>query len=366
MAKMSGRAPSRTRPPRGSAQLSFGGTLKPYFQPIVDLRNGRVSGFEALARLVEGDRIVLPFEFLPEIAKTERLRFFEMMLDRSLTALNDVFGTSTACTVSINVERFLFLEEAFLRIVEAALRKHSFPGGRLILEVLEDERIDDEPAMIESLERLRGVGVRVALDDIGTGHASLMNIKNLPVDILKLDQTFARGLGERPHDLQFVLSILSLARGLEKTLVIEGVETPDILDALMILGVEFVQGYAIARPMPAEDLVEWSRTYQAPKASHAPHCLLGTFASYLTVLETCRFLMCQPLPIAWKEESKNPHNCEIGRYFDRCGLHETSFGLAHKRFHEVMTCYETDFPLWKEGADAFGSALTSAIRTARD
>lgn len=355
---------SRRKPP-AAARFPFGGAVRPYFQPIVDLRRGRVCGFEALARLVVGDRVIAPVEFLHEIPESGRLGFFEVMLDQALAAMHGLPEAAAGCYASINVNRSLFLDPRFVETVDAVLRSRSYPAGRLVLEVLEDERIADEGRMIESLGRVRDLGARIALDDIGTAHASLMNIKTLPIDILKLDQTFARSLRDRPKDLLFVLSLLSLARGLDKHLVIEGVETAEILDALMMLGVEFAQGYGIARPMPAERLADWLRSYPVPVATRTPDSLLGAFASHLTVVETCRILVCQPLPIAWKEESKNPHTCGIGRYFDANGLHDSRLGLAHKRFHAVMGCYETEPVLWEQGSEGFASTLMEAIREER-
>lgn len=338
-----------------------GRSIRPAFQPIIDARSGRVAGFEALVRLVDETGYGATADFLAGLPDSARLRLFETMLDQSLAVMADLGGPEETFYVSINAERFLFLDDAFLAIVTRGLGKHGYPASRLVLEVLENGLIENEAGMIESLARIRGLGIRVALDDIGTAHASLINIKTLPVDILKLDQGFARGLAKSPHDLQFALSLISLARGLGKTLVVEGVETAEILDALMILGVEFAQGYGIARPMPASDVRSWLDTYEVPVATRSPQSLLGTYASHLTVVETCRILMHQPLPVAWKEEAANADACEIGRYFSRCGLHDTAFGKAHRQFHRVMTCYATDYPLWKTGAEAFAHTLATAI-----
>lgn len=351
----------RRRTSRNGSAIMTDGSIRPFFQPIVDLRNGRVSGFEALARRIVGDRVAAPCEFLPGIPADERLALFRSILDQALGSMTTALDPGAGYYVTINVERRLFLDAAFFAVLQDTLRAWSYPPRQLVLEILEDDRIEDESALIASLRGVRDLGIRVALDDIGTAHASLINIKNLPVDILKLDQSFARELAAKPHDLQFVLSLLSLARGLDKSLVIEGVETVEILDALMILGIEFAQGYGIARPMPPDRLQAWIDTYRVPVATRSPQSLLGAFASHLSVIETCRILMHQPLPIAWKEECRNPHTCEIGRYFDRCGMHETSFGLAHKRFHEVMTLYGSDYSLWKSGADGFAEALALQI-----
>ena len=336
-------------------------SIRPVFQPIVDLRNGRVSGFEALARLMENGTSAPHADFLANLPQGDRLWLFETMLEQSLAAMAGFARPDDGLSISINVERFLFLEDAFLTSLTRILSAYAYPGCRLVIEILEEGMIEDEAKMIEAIARVRELGVRVALDDLGSAHSSLINIKTLPVDILKLDQSFVRGLAKAPHDLQFVLSLLSLARGLGKALVIEGVETAEILDAIMILGVEFAQGYGIARPMPADQVRPWLDSYEVPVATRSPSSLLGSFASHLMVVETCRILMHQPLPVAWKEESKNPDNCEIGRYFNRCGLHDTPFGAAHKHFHRVMTCYGSDYPLWKAGADDLAITLAAAI-----
>ena len=157
------------------------------------------------------------------------------------------------------------------------------------------------------------------------------------------------------------MSLLGLARGLDKTLVVEGVETMAIVDALVILGVEYIQGYAFCRPLPEAKLKHFIRSWKPERASKTPRSLLGTYASHLNVVETCRLLGNQPLQIQWKEESKNPHSCEIGKYFDSVGLHETDFGEAHKRFHQVMSAYESEPKTWEAAAEAFRHALVVAI-----
>jgi hypothetical protein len=144
---------------------------------------------------------------------------------------------------------------------------------------------------------------------------------------------------------------------------VEGVETADIHDALRVLGVDLGQGYAIARPMPLEAVGPWlaARRPRAPDPDPVPNCLLGAYAGHLKVVETCRVLRNQSLPLAWRRESRDPHACAIGRYFDRQGTHETPYGLAHKAFRSVIGAYGKDPGAWQASADRFRAALTSAI-----
>ena len=342
-------------------------TVVPLFQPVVSLRSGRIVGVEALARLkTDGPTLITPNLFLPGLDDEALLSLFCTMLKKAV----DAYVARGLCDdniyLSINVNAQIALRPDFHDLVQFILADKAFDPHNLVLEILEGESIGDIESMIEALHRMKATGIRFALDDIGSAYASLMNIKDLPVDILKLDQAFARKLEERPHDLQFVMSLLGLARGLEKILVVEGAETASIVDALTILGVDNVQGYALSRPLPEAEIKAFIRDWAPVAATKTPRSLLGSFASHLTAVETCRMLANQPLPILWQEETKNPHTCQIGRYFDRAGLHETDYGCAHKRFHTVMAEYETEPVAWQAAANAFRTLLFEAILKARD
>jgi EAL domain-containing protein (putative c-di-GMP-specific phosphodiesterase class I) len=336
-------------------------TIVPLFQPIENMKTGRVVGFEALAHLKIGDATIVPAIFLPALSQRDLLRLFCTMLGKAIGFLAAFAPRHPTLYVSVNVETSLLLTEGFFEALQCTLDQYGFAGEHLVIELLEGDEIVDFQQMNACLGRIRRLGLAVALDDIGSAYSSLINLRDLPIDIIKLDQSFARGLSKRPEDLHFVLSFLSLARGLDKRLIVEGVETDEIYDALRVLGVEQAQGYAIARPMPQEAVGAWLAGRVAHESDRVPRTLLGAYAAHLLVVETCRVLMNQPLHIAWKDESKNPHSCSIGRYFDRNGLHETEYGNAHKRFHAVMASYETDMTRWEKGADDFRNALQRAI-----
>ena len=188
-----------------------------------------------------------------------------------------------------------------------------------------------------------------------------MRLRELPVDVVKLDQAFVRGVPQKPDDLQFVASMISLARGLQKTLVVEGVETPEIVNALQVLGVDGAQGYAIARPMPAGVLRDWLAAHVETRSTLAPTSLLGVYAAHLMMVEACRTLANQAIKLTWPESVLDPHACLIGHYLDRLGEHDTSYGLAHKHFHSVITTCESAPAAWEAAAEAFRSTLTAAI-----
>lgn len=358
------RQPRTCDPGTPNTSQVAGATIQAVFQPIEDLRTGEIVGYEALARMARGDRFLSPADFLSGLSQDDLADLFRTMLGQAVALRKSLVGDGPGLYVSVNVEVPLVLADGFIDLLRAVLDRYAFiPSGAVVLELLEGHATTDFARMSERLHAIRALGIRVALDDIGSAYSSLINLRDLPVDIMKLDQSFARGLGQKPRDLHFVLSLQSLAHSIGKRLVVEGVETAEIRDALRVLGVDLGQGYGIARPMPGAAVASWmaGRRTEHADLDRAPASLLGAYAGHLRVVEACRTLMGQPLPVAWKEASKDPHACTIGVYFDRCGLHETAFGRAHKRFHEVMALYETDPAGWHDGAEGFRQELERAL-----
>ena len=335
--------------------------LKAFYQPIVNLQTGEIIGFEALARLVIDGVVVPPARFLPILNERELLSLFGRMVGMSLDFSSRLPSFGRAIYVSVNVEVGLLLADGFIDMLAHLLDLHEGLAGRLVLEILEGERIANAQAILAVLAHVKALGVGLALDDIGSAYSSLARIRELPVDIVKLDQVFARGLDRRPEDLAFIWSVAALARGLEKRLVVEGVETPEALDALTILGIETVQGYAVARPLPEDELEAWLKTRPVIGAHRRPQSMLGVYASHLTVVESCRSLATQPLQVEWKASAKDWQGCEIGRFFASQGLHDTCCGRAHIKFHEVLDLYDTDREEWEMAAKQFRAEIVSAI-----
>lgn len=355
---------------RGLQAPTCGGTARPAipdavrasFQPIERLRTGEIVGFESLARLAVGDALLPPVAFLADLTPADLVDLFYAMLEQALGLLRSVSTAGFAPYVSVNLEPTILLSTGFLDRLRRELARHRYGGGsKLVIELLECDRILDFGAIADALTALNGMEIGVALDDVGSAYASLTHLRELPVGLIKLDQSFARRLKERPDDLHFTLSLQSLANGLGKRLIVEGVETPEIHDALRVLGVEFGQGYGIARPMPLAAVGPWLAARRPRDPDLAPTSILGAYAGHLKVVETCRVLMEQPLPVTWEEESKDPHICSIGRYFDRHGVHDTAYGCAHKAFHAVMALYATDRDAWQVGADGFRKALADEM-----
>lgn len=344
------------------ALRQMGTHVQAAFQPIEDLSTGEIVGYEALARMKSGDQLLSPADFLSGLSQDALAELFRAMLSQAVSMRKSLAGDGPGFYVSVNVEVPLVLSDGFVDLLREVLDQHAFvPNGTVVLELLEGHVAPDRAQMSKRLHAIRALGIRVALDDIGSAYSSLINLRDLPVDIMKLDQTFARGLSGRPGDLHFVFSLQGLARSIGKRLVVEGVETLEIRDALRVLGVDLAQGYGIARPMPAEAVPSWLSTRPPVKVEQGPRTLLGAYAGHLRVVEACRTLMGQPLPMTWRDAAKDPHACSIGIFFDRQGLHDTAFGQAHKRFHDVIALYDLEPTRWQTGADEFRKELEQVL-----
>ncbi len=332
-----------------------------YYQPIQNLRMGGITGFETLARLRRDGAILPPDAFLPGLTVAGRTRLFHAIFGQTFALFKAAAAAGLDFYVSLNVESSVVLAEGFLDTLEPVLEANSDFAHHLIVEILESEPIADTAGARAAFARLKRLGVHLAIDDVGSAYSSLLNLKDLPVDVIKLDQGFVRDLGRRPDDLSFVISLLSLARGLDKTLVVEGAETPAILDALRVLGVGYAQGYAIAPPMPGAEVLGWLRGFAVRQPTAGPQSLLGAYACHLGFVETCRVLAGQPMQIAWTEHAHDPHVCPVGHFFTRAGLHDTPMGRAHAAFHAVMTEFRTDRAGWEATADRFRDSLRDAM-----
>ena len=357
---------SRSHPPasvdeaKECLRLLRSGGLELHFQPIVNLRSGKVYGLEALGRLATGGRIISPKVFLQHFDAPDLLDLLLQSVDQGLAALVACSGTNAGLNLSLNVHPVLLLEPGFASVFLARLA--DFDLHRITIEILESGEFLNTDLAHTQLTVLRAAGIKVALDDVGSAYSSLMRLRVLPVDKIKLDQVFVRELKDKPEDLVFVSSMMSMARGLGKKLIVEGVETLEILDALRVLGVELAQGYAIGRPMPASALLRWLSAQSPEPATSRPHSLLGAYAAHLCLVEACRALLNQPLKATWISGADNPHACLIGQFLDEHGLHDIRLGLAHKHLHRILPVY-SDLPdEWDDAAEKFRRELEQAIQ----
>jgi|GEM_PF-1070474 PAS domain S-box/diguanylate cyclase (GGDEF) domain len=239
-----------------------------FYQPKVDLTDGRIIGAEALIRWNHPERgLMSPAEFLPFIHGSElEITFGEWVIDRALaqTAMWSTQGITTR--VSVNVSANHLLKPGFSQYLQTALHKYpSVLPVNFELEILESAAIADMEQAIAILHDCRKLGVHFSLDDFGTGYSSLTYLRRLPVDTLKIDQSFVRDMLEDNDDLGIVEGVIQLASVFNRHVIAEGVETLEQGKKLGQLGCNHVQGYGIAKPMPADLFPQWCAEWKDSK-----------------------------------------------------------------------------------------------------
>ena len=241
-----------------------GGEFELYYQPKVNMATGEVTGLEALARWNHPERGLLPpGAFLPDIQGTMlEIPFGDWVIDQALADCGRLRQYDVSLTISVNISARHLEKPDFVGQLRARLENCSCKHiCRLELEILETSALDDLDHVFEIIRECAEFGVSFSLDDFGTGYSSLTYLRKLPVQTLKIDQSFVRGITERPEDVILLKGILDLARGLERKVIAEGVETLEHGRILLEIGCTHGQGYAIARPLPFGALLEWMGTW---------------------------------------------------------------------------------------------------------
>jgi diguanylate cyclase (GGDEF)-like protein/PAS domain S-box-containing protein len=231
-----------------------------FYQPKVDLSSGLVIGAEALARWQRPNiGLLAPGEFLPYLDGSHlEARFGEWVISTALQQMRDWKLRGLDMRVSVNISANHLLQPDFaLRLTQVLASYPDIDASNLELEVLESAAIGDMQHAVAVLQACMGLGVRFALDDFGTGYSSLTYLRKLPVHTLKIDQSFVRDMLIDTDDLGIVRGIIELANVFGRQVVAEGVETMEHGAALHQLGCFQVQGYGIARPMPADRFPSW-------------------------------------------------------------------------------------------------------------
>jgi diguanylate cyclase (GGDEF)-like protein len=235
------------------------GGIEVFYQPKVDPRSGRVVGAEALSRWPHRDGSVPPDEFIPLAERSGLIRpLTRQVLDTALAACASWrHAGHHDITVAVNLSPQMIGDRTLTDEVRAALGRHGLPAGALTLEITETGIIDDPTRSMTTLGALRALGVKLSIDDFGTGHSSLGRLAELPIQEVKIDKGFIRDLTTRKDRQAVTDAVLRLGRALDLVVVAEGVETPAELDHLRLRGCDVIQGYHIARPLPAAEFMAW-------------------------------------------------------------------------------------------------------------
>jgi diguanylate cyclase (GGDEF)-like protein/PAS domain S-box-containing protein len=253
-AGMDARAQSRRKIELDLRDAIQNDVLRPYYQPLVDLATGRITGFEALVRWPHSERgMISPAEFIPVAEETGLINPLGSLMLRG--ACMDAALWPDDVRVAVNLSPLQFRVGNLLSMVMDALKQSGLPAKRLELEITETLLLEKSSQVLATLHALRALGVRISMDDFGTGYSSLSYLRSFPFDKIKIDQSFVRDLGSNRDAQAIVRSIINLGKGLGVTITAEGVETEAELSCLRAEGCHEGQGFLFSKARPNDEIV---------------------------------------------------------------------------------------------------------------
>ena len=252
--------------------------LRLHHQPVLGVRHGELVAVEALARWNDPQRgEVPPDDFIP-LAEHSGLMpaLTRQVLRLALDTASHWWRRGVAVPITVNLSLRDLIDDDLVPHVRQELARHDVPPDALILEITERVLLADPSRATAVVRELADLGVRSWLDDFGTGSSSLAVLQSVPVTGLKVDRLFVSPLDRRGADTIMLRSILGMAHGLGMHVVAEGVETGEAMRTLRDLGCDSVQGWYLARPMPAESIESWLLAHQAePRVPAAALRVIG-------------------------------------------------------------------------------------------
>lgn len=302
------------------------GALSMYMQPVVDLKTKALTKVEALARLLRpGGELVLPSRFLPALSEPDLDWLFRIGLSQSLAHLAQWDRSGLSVDVSVNIAPSTLVNPMCGEWVSEALAAHGIRPERLTLEILENQSLAESKEHRSAIARLLSLGIRLSMDDMGVGYSNLQRLASLPFDKIKIDQSLLAHIRINPLEtLGIIGAIVQMGRELSHGIVVEGLEDDGMIEAAIILGIQYGQGFSLARPMPAEQIVHWNQGRDKEESSLSLTSWLGAFASawthiHPTISSTTPLSQC-PLT---EFLSKNANDGErASRWHERLHLEE--------------------------------------------
>jgi sensor c-di-GMP phosphodiesterase-like protein len=228
------------------------GEFVPYYQPVVDIKSGRIRGAEVLVRWRKPDgTVVLPGTFIPLIeASGHILDLTRSLMRHARSEVGDAYRHRPDLRLGFNLAARHLVDEAIVADVREIFERSPIRLSQVLLEITERQPLENLTETRRVIAALQGMGVRIAIDDVGTGHSGLSYILKLGADIIKIDKLFIDGVGSDPNSIKIIETLVDLARNLRMDVVAEGVETFEQVICLRELGVPAAQGFVFAPPLP--------------------------------------------------------------------------------------------------------------------
>lgn len=234
------------------------GEFVPYYQPVVDIRSGQLRGAEVLVRWRKPDgSLVLPGSFIPLAESSGLIRDMTRdLMRRACAEAGPALGRRPGLKLSFNFAGQLFGDERIVKDVRNVFSGSPLKMSQVVLEVTERDPIENFTATRQTIAALQGLGVRIAIDDVGTGHSGLSYMLKLGVDIIKIDKMFVDAIGTDRNSTTIVETLVDLAHNMRMDVVAEGVETFEQVMHLRELGIRSAQGYVFAPPLPGSAFLQ--------------------------------------------------------------------------------------------------------------
>ncbi len=333
--------------------------LQMHYQPLMRLADGRVTEFEALARLRdETGELLAPARFLPALDADDLIVLFRQGLAQAAACRESLQQVGYTLDMSVNVPAAALEDSRYAEAVAAIIADGGCPAQALLLEILESPIGTDHVALPgdPGMQSLKALGVRLVEDDLGAGYSSLIRLRQWPFDRIKIDQAIVLQVRKDPlGTLRFIRQLIRIGHELRMEVVVEGLESPGLIEAAMILGADLAQGYALARPMPLEAIGAWLARHKYEGDRTVLRTALGALAGELLWEE--QFVLLPAEPALWARHARV--SCHPGEYLHGAAL-DVALGATHQAMHEAAMAGPFD-PDYRRLREAFLALLTEHL-----
>ena len=303
-----------------------------YYQPVIDLRQGRAVEVEVLARIRENDGLILPAQFLPALQEDDFLILYRQALAQALAARETWVARGLPLGIAVNIPSRALLDRRYVDITRQALARYPCPSSSLVLEILESEWLEESLDAEHGLQVLKELGVQLAEDDLGSGYSTLSRLRHLDFDRVKIDQTLVSKIARQPLKTLLLMNQLTrLGHVLGVKVVVEGLETPGLVEASIILGADLGQGYALAHPMPLVDVADWCDDFDFPFGRTAKRTALGALADFILQDEWLRIFKDDAAMVEQIVDTP----CRVRSYIEAIGTEGAALDRIYRKVHQA-------------------------------